>query len=324
MEKYKSKIWYLDRGKNYFTDEGKDFYNTIINVVNSNYFTSKIDSSDLIEKFPNKYKKSKNPNALLTSARNIGILNKKNVLGESVKYYLNNRLTYKELIFENLTKINYDKDCSYNVKPFFVICKTLYELYKISKEEAYLTRSDCKNYLLDITDYNMIDYKFACKIISNRDFETLEKGYSLDIWFNALSEFDMFNSSDNNTLIKINEEEILFFKEVSSKVNKVKTYKNNNIFNSTIDEYCSKETGINYIIPNIEFNSGLEIDSNTGKEIYDYLFGISNNISQKYFNNNYFGVYKPYRKIANIAIRKIEYNNMEIARLLYKINNEVV
>jgi len=105
-----SNIWYLDRGKNFFTEEGKELFNTIINVVNTYSYLEKMTSSELIEKFPQKMKKSGNPNALLTTSRNIGIINKENKLGKNIQYYLNDQLTYKELIFENLTKVNYDKN----------------------------------------------------------------------------------------------------------------------------------------------------------------------------------------------------------------------
>ena len=70
-----SNIWYLDRGKNFFTKDGKELFNTIISVGNTYYYMDKITSGEFIEKFPEKMKASGNPNALLTTARNIGIIN---------------------------------------------------------------------------------------------------------------------------------------------------------------------------------------------------------------------------------------------------------
>ena len=100
-----SNIWYLDRGKNFFTDEGKELFNTVINVANTYSYIEKMTSSELIEKFPQRLKRSGNPNALLTTARNIGIINKQNKLGKNIKFYLNDQLKYEELIFENLIMI---------------------------------------------------------------------------------------------------------------------------------------------------------------------------------------------------------------------------
>ena len=166
-----SNIWYLDRGKNFFTEEGKELFNTVINVVNTYSYLAKMTSSELIEKFPQKMKKSANPNALLTTARNIGIINKENKLGKNIQYYLNDQLTYKELIFENLTKVNYDKESSYPVKPFVVICKALYRLYTLDRNEAYITKADCIKYLYNITDYFQITNEYCINIIKNRSFE---------------------------------------------------------------------------------------------------------------------------------------------------------
>mgnify|MGYP004488096209 FL=1 len=163
-----SNVWYLDRGKNFFTEEGKDLFNTIISVCNTYSYISKMSSGELIEKFPEKMKTSGNPNALLTTARNIGIINKDNKLGKNIEYYLNDKLTYKELIFENLTKVNYDKESNYAVKPFIVICKALYRLYTLNKAEAFITKADCIKYLYNITDYFEITDEYCNNIIINR------------------------------------------------------------------------------------------------------------------------------------------------------------
>ena len=127
-------IWYLDRGKNFFTQEGKIFFEEMISIFNALSIYKNLSSNDIIEKFPNKYKESGNPNALLTTLRNIGIVNKQNELAQNAKEYLDYRLSYEELILENLSKINYDKDNEYTVKPFFIICIVLYELYLINSK----------------------------------------------------------------------------------------------------------------------------------------------------------------------------------------------
>ena len=83
-----SNIWYLDRGKNFFTDEGKELFNTVINVANTYSYIEKMTSSELIEKFPQRLKRSGNPNALLTTARNIGIINKQNKWERTLNFIL--------------------------------------------------------------------------------------------------------------------------------------------------------------------------------------------------------------------------------------------
>lgn len=316
-----SNIWYLDRGKNFFTEEGKELFNTIINVVNTYSYLEKMTSSELIEKFPQKMKKSGNPNALLTTSRNIGIINKENKLGKNIQYYLNDQLTYKELIFENLTKVNYDKESSYPVKPFIVICKTLYRLYTLDKNEAYITKADCIKYLYNITDYFQITNEYCDNIIKNRSFEK-ESAAVLDIWFNALQNFNIFSYSDNTSILKLNEEELNYYKFIDEKGGSIPCYLNgNNKYASYYDDLGSTDLGINYIVPPVEINKISNLNMEEVKKIYEYLFGICPYESCSLINNEYYGIYRPFKSIKNIAIRKIYTNYKNIGELLFTYNN---
>lgn len=316
-----SNIWYLDRGKNFFTEEGKELFNTVINVVNTYSYLAKMTSSELIEKFPQKMKKSANPNALLTTARNIGIINKENKLGKNIQYYLNDQLTYKELIFENLTKVNYDKESSYPVKPFVVICKALYRLYTLDRNEAYITKADCIKYLYNITDYFQITNEYCINIIKNRSFEK-ESAAVLDIWFNALQNFNIFSYSDNTSILKLNEEELDYYRFIDEKGGSIPCYLNGDSKNgSYYDDLGSTDLGINYIVPSVEFNKTNNVNMEDVKKIYEYLFGICPYENNGLINNEYYGVYRPFKSIKNIAIRKIYKNNTNLGNLLFAYNN---
>ncbi len=319
-----SNIWYLDRGKNFFTDEGKELFNTIINIVNTYSYLSKITSSELIETFPQKMKKSGNPNALLTTTRNIGIINKENKLGKNIQFYLNDQLKYEELIFENLTKVNYDKESSYPIKPFIVICKTLYRLYTLDKNEAYITKADCIKYLYKITDYFQITNEYCDNIIKNRSFEK-ESAAVLDIWFNALQNFEIFSYSDNTSILRLNEEELNYYKFIDEKGGNIPCYlKGNSKYASYYDDLGSIDLGINYIIPSIEINKTKNLTMEEVKKIYEYLFGICPYENSTLVNNEYYGIYRPFKSIKNIAIRKIYRENAYIGNLLFVYNNYLI
>ena len=298
-------IWYLDRGKNFFTEDGVDFFETIIAVINSMGLKKKITSNELIEKFPNKYKNVGNPNALLTTVRNIAIIDKNNCLLENVKYYLEYKLSYKELILENLSRINYDKEGKNLLKPFFIICMFLYQLYNIDEKYAFITKIDCKEFLYEITEYKEHDiYDKAQKIIlRERDTSNLRDDPVLDIWFNALQEFDIFEKTDSKNVLKINKEEIAFFE-----------YIYNQCRNRDVKEFAD---GLISLIPEVKFKNKEKYEI---KDIYNFLFGIDDYKDNEFCEKEYYAIYKPFRKMPNIAIRKIEEKDEEIASQLFRYN----
>ena len=318
-----SNVWYLDRGKNFFTEEGKDLFNTIISVCNTYSYISKMSSGELIEKFPEKLKTSGNPNALLTTARNIGIINKDNKLGKNIEYYLNDKLTYNELIFENLTKVNYDKESNYAVKPFIIICKALYRLYTLNKAEAFITKADCIKYLYNITDYFEITDEYCNNIIINRSYEK-ESAAVLDIWFNALQNFEIFTYSNNSSILKLNEDELEFYKFIDKRGGMIPCYLNGKSKYGTLyDDLGSCDLGINYIIPQVRINTYTAVNMEEIKNLYEYLFGICPYGNNSLVGNEYYAIYRPFRSIKNIAIRKIESENSYIGNLLFEYNNYI-
>ena len=302
-------IWYLDRGKNFFTEEGIDLFETMIAVINTIGVKNKISTNEIIEVLPNKYKFVKNPNALLTTVRNIGLIDKNNNLSNNVKYYLDYKLSYRELILENLSKINYDKDGEIKVKPFFIICMFLYQLYNINPEYSFITKVDCRDYLFRLIDYSEDKiFDLAQKVILNeRDYSNIYEAV-LDIWFNALQEMKLFIKEERNAL-KINYDEIKFFEYVYN------TCKNKNL--DLFDE------GIYSLVPEIKLNKNLQFEKESIKEIYNYLFGIDNVISKNYFMEECFGIFEPFRSLKNIAIRKIEEVDVNLAELLFEYNYKI-
>lgn len=315
-----SNIWYLDRGKNFLTKSGQDFFETMISVLNTISVGGALPSSKVKENLPPKYKKSKNCSALLTTIRNIGVINRKNVIGETIKYYLENKLTYKELILENLTKINYDKENTKEVKPFAIICMALYELYCMGAEHAFITRRDCIDYLFDIVSYDK-----PTLFLQVQELARKERNYSnhsnavLDIWFNALREFDIFEKTNNKNVLKMNIQEVEFFKYIYDHCEEIPSYPNgDNTFDTIYDELGNSKTGINAIIPKVIFNENINITETSVKEIYSYLFGIDSHLSELYFKQNFYGIYRPFRTMKNIAIRKIEESNYELAQALFE------
>ena len=327
MNSSSTNIWYLDRGKNFFTVEGKDFFETMIAIFNT-YKNEMNEEFNIIEKFPGKYKNSGNPAALLTTLRNIGIINKENKLADNIRsFYVKNRLTYDELIFENLTKINYDKENTAEVKPFVIICQMIYALYCINPDFAYITKDECVNYLFNITSYDKDTIDKIAKEISNTQRITSSESVAvLDIWFNALGSLPFFKLENRNVL-KVELDEIEFFKYVYENGDKIKHYYygEDRRFKNAYDELGSISTGINEIIPKVNLKK--EILKEVFKEKIDYeriikyLFGIQpDERVSKIFENDVYGIYKPFNAIRNIAIRKIWSDNKKIGNELFDYN----
>ncbi len=302
-------IWYLDRGKNFFTQEGQLFFEEMISIFNSLSIYNDLSSNDIIEKFPKKYKESGNPNALLTTVRNIGIINKQNKLSQNAKEYLDYKLSYDELIFENLSQINYDKENEYTVKPFFIICIVLYELFLIKKEYSLITKTDCIEHLYEIKSYDktFIFNTVQRILLEDRDFTNVKEAV-LDIWFNALNHFSIFDYKDKNALM-INEDEVDFFKAIYD----IYLSGNYELFNN----------GIYGCIPSLNIEMNYDRNIIDAQEMFDYVFGIRDSRICKFiFGEDSFGKYKPFRTIKNIAIRKINECDSYIGELLYKYSQD--
>lgn len=323
MNSNNSNVWYLDRGKNFFTEDGEDFFKTMISIFNTYANDKNSMEFNIIDEFPNKYKKSGNSAALLTTIRNIGIIDKENKLAKNItEFYIKGKLTYKELIFENLTKINYDKENTSVVKPFIIICSVLYELYKKDKAQAFLTKDECCKYLFDLQDYDYEKTKrISEKIIETDRSTSAESAAVLDIWFNAFGNFEIF-SLDNRNVLKMNINDIDFFEFIYENGNKITHYNytsEDSKYRNAYQELGSYSTGINEIIPEVVFT---QREISNFNSIYNYIFGISNNDVDKFFIKDCFGIYKSFRFIKNIAIRKIWIKDKKIGDELFKINNK--
>ena len=323
MNSSRTNIWYLDRGKNFFTEEGKDFFETMIAIFNA-YKYEISDEFNIIEKFPKKYKNSGNPAALLTTLRNIGIINKENKLADNItNFYLKNRLTYDELIFENLSKVNYDKENSAEIKPLIIIFQMIYALYCINPSLAFITKDECANYLFNIKKYDKdLINNVAQEISRSQRYTSSESVAVLDIWFNALGNLPFFKFKDKNT-IQMELSELDFFKFVYDYGANIKHYYYgvDRRFKNFYDECGCISTGINEIIPKVKLIDKINEDEIDYNKMYEFLFGVNydEKIAQLFYDNA-FGIYKPFKSIRNIAIRSIWHDNKNIGEKLFNIN----
>ena len=277
----------------------------------------------------------KNPNATLTHYRDIGILNKKNIVGSSAVEYSEEKLDLSALIIDLLFRRFSRKNNVFNAaRPFVLICKYFDILFKmeIDKDDVFLNSRECVEYLYPIDDYSNLDFDYVEKIISNRIYNSqnykvesyeLRKNedININIWFNALRETPLFlpvEGNKDNLLPNIDQRAFFSFIAANGEFALKKKIENNE---DLYNYYCDKNSGITEIIPRVILKDSKINDNNEVEKIFDYLFGykmFKDFEYSKYFKYPCFGVYFSFISVPKIAIRQIYYDNTQIGELLYK------
>lgn len=196
--------WYIDRSRN------------ISSILQSNYFHK---LCDLATKEVNNYSSRelidllgiaedmKNPNALLTFLRDIGLINANtNIPSNFLKVCVKSKCTTEEMILMIILKKNSEKNEKSTIKPFIMLCKAFSILNK-NEYELKIHWNDCVNYIMKCDNYEQLDDSLIEEMLANRVVGKLEESAVLDIWFNAFCDTKLFEK-DKDKFIKLKEEYI--------------------------------------------------------------------------------------------------------------------
>ncbi len=319
--------WYIDRSKNFYDD---DLINVLINKV-----SNEINSNELIEIFKRDHLEiaKGNPNAALTRFRDHGLLTNTNKVGDSIIDYANRKLSLPDLIIDLFSKRPAKKKDSPNIKPFFILCKVFDIMFdmNLDLDDIFITFDECIKYLYLIDDYDSISFDLIDKIINSRDY-ILDQKYpfshisitpnqetNLSIWFNALKMTPLFMPVDTQRNVLIpNSKQKEFFKFMSVNADEISETPTNN--NSSLYEYyCSRDTCLKEIIPNVIRSKAKIINDKDIKIIFEYLFGykrVANFNYRNYLKYECFGIFFPFITIPRIVIRKISDSNHTVGSAL--------
>lgn len=208
--------WYIDRSRNIkscfessLMDKMKEW------VQNKNEIsTQPISPAKLIKKL-NIDKSFKNPNALLTYLRDIGLIDyQTNLPSQFFRTCVYSQLSNEQIILLILLKKNSEKNDKSTVKPFVVICKAMSLLVDICKD-YYLTWDDCVSFLQKIDNYDDITEQYILEMINARNINDKTQDSSImDIWFNGLTATGLFFEGDKKR-IYLNKKYLKFIKFVA-------------------------------------------------------------------------------------------------------------
>jgi len=161
--------WYIDRSKNFVEDSLKETLKIIKESTNN---------GDSAETLNNKLEASGkiaagNVAAALVRFRDHGLIRMDNTLGDSATLYLQDDLTFGELVIALLIKRFAEKGKYTVVRPFIIICKVLSSMMQmgIDEDDIFITFSECKEYLLNIERYEDVTNDLADSIISGRTYD---------------------------------------------------------------------------------------------------------------------------------------------------------
>lgn len=334
--------WYIDRSKNFLYDS---LYNCLKLIYDISKGKDSLDVNVLIQEIKNHPElgiAEGNINAAITRFRDHGLLSKQNIIGDSAIDFIEGRINESELVIDLFLKRPASKHNSVNIKPFVLICKVFDFMIDIlqDQDDIFLTSYECKEYLCPINDLNDITYEYVEKIINERNYSfgssiprprvTLENNEdtNFSIWFKALNSTPVFVKNENSRMILIpNLKQKEFFKYISVNSDEISETPTDSK-DSLYGYYCSRDTGLNEILPSILRDDIVNIDEEEIPALFEYLFGYKRNYDvdfNKYFKSEYFGIFFPFITMPGLVIRKLYYENSILGDMLYSyISNGVI
>lgn len=332
--------WYIDRSKSFIEEDIQLVLNVIDKATKTNIQDNlrTVNLAEILKHEGAFQTADANPNAAFTRYRDHGLIRYNNELGEPSKFYLNNQLTFGELIIDLFMKRAGCKNNSPNVKPLVILCIIFDYMMQmnIDPDDIFLSFAECYEYLYPCNDYASISYELVEKIISERTYEYSHKfprervqlesneEINLGIWFNALKSTPVFLPiDDNRKILKPNQKQKEFFRFISENADELSetpTDSNKDLYNY----YCDGTTGILEVLPEIAKDEAVIENEEDTKILYEYLFGYNKTANfnyEKYFKRECFGVFFPFIAVPKIAIRKIYYSNKSIGEALFNYAN---
>lgn len=202
--------WYIDRSRNISSILKSKYFEKLCNLSKED--RKKYETKELIDllEISNEIK---NPNALITFLRDIGLINSEtNTPSNFLKVCVESNIAIENIILMIIIKKNSEKNDKSFIKPFIVLCKT-FSILAIKNYELKIHWNDCVNYLMKCDDYDQVNEELIDEMLATRDISKIEESSVLDIWFNALCDTKLFEKNKEKFLIlkKENIELITYF-----------------------------------------------------------------------------------------------------------------
>lgn len=322
--------WYIDRSKNFINenlDEALRHFASAPTGGGSSEVIRSMSAKGLLGRAGG------NPNAALTRFRDHGLLSMDNKIGESAIDYVQGRLGKAELVIDLFIKRPCKKQDAPNVKPFVMLCKLFDNMMEMSidPDDIFITYHECYEYLYPCNSYEEVSFELAEKILAERQYElgiryprsrvTLpdNEDTNLSIWFNALKETPVFMPQNNDRpILRPNLKQKEFFRFISVNADEFSatpTRKNGELYSY----YCSRETGINEILPNV-VRTNATANEDEVKVLFEYLFGykkVADFNYSKFIRYECFGLFFPFITLPKLVIRLIYLNNRKLGEAFY-------
>lgn len=263
-----------------------------------------------------------------TYLRNYGLLNGDEVT-EMGKLYATKELALHDVALLQLSKKRIQIQNNNYIMPLKILVGIIYCLNEFSSDEAFITREEFTNYIVNIEDDNKTSIENICSLIinsrKNGDYLKGVEGQHDDIWFNSLSQTKLFDYIGRSLFVK----DMAMIKRL------------NNFYSSDNSKvlYGKLVTGIVASIqPLIKRDSSFNLDSDLLSEelkakcLDNILFLTGNKVAveEQYFKNkrNYNGIIELLNSLnlsnENIGIYKdfSNYKNIVYSYLKFIGDNE--
>lgn len=189
--------WYIDRSRNISSIFSSEWYSKLEEYANDNSTNGMFDGKS--QEFCNYLQlPTKNPYAILTYLRDLGIIDDNNDATDFFKCGLQAKLSAEEFILLILLKRNDNKNEASTVKPFVVLSKALY-LMSIFDLPLVINWHQCINYLMSVSSYDEINESLIRSMVDDHG-DNPPNGP--DIWFNALISTGLFTGKSSEITLK--------------------------------------------------------------------------------------------------------------------------
>lgn len=251
--------WYIDRSRNISSIFSSEWYSRLEEYANDNSTVGMFEgkSQELCNylQLP-----TKNPYAILTYLRDLGIIDDNNDATDFFKCGLQAKLSAEEFILLVLLKRNDNKNEASTVKPFVVLSKALYLMSNLELPLS-INWNQCINYLMPVSAYDEINETLIRSMVEDNGDNPAT---GPDIWFNALISTGLF--SGRNTEITLKDKYIRFISFIANYGDELEPSSNRAEY---IEQSKDAIYGIYTLFKNHTLDAAIAVGDMSG--VFDYL-----------------------------------------------------
>mgnify|MGYP002792889480 CR=1 FL=1 len=208
---------------------------------------------------------------------NMGFMIDKETLTDVAEDYINDKITFIDLLLLQLFMKQYKRNESHMIRPLVVTLMVLNAIENDSsiKNYAWIDVYDYMTYLTEITDYSQIDSTFITKMVNDKKNADINRkvddNKDADIWFNLFKTIKLFNQVGDKLCLNSNESEMIQFI--------LNNHQNVPFITASEDwktEYGKNSRGLMQILPSFSIDAssfnltGIK-DEAINKTFYEYL-----------------------------------------------------